>query len=108
MNSRRKGACGERSAAAYLNSLLGFTARRAQQHSGTETSADLIVPETPLLWWEVKRVQKLNIPQAMEKAGEQCGERVPVLMHRRNGGEWLLTLRLRDAEAVASSLGRRE
>lgn len=95
MNSRQKGARGEREAAAVLNEYVPHAmAKRGQQHSGTETSADLVAAGTPNLWWEVKRVQKLCLPTVMEKAKSQCGQLVPVVLHRRNDEEWLVTLPL--------------
>jgi len=105
VRSRDKGASGEREAAHALSVAFGFErARRAQQHSGTETSADLVVPETPTLWYEVKRVQRLCVPATMDTAARQCGDKLPLLVHRRNGGEWLVTMRLKDGPQVAAAL----
>lgn len=105
INSRAKGKTGELEAAAELNAVCPKAmARRAQQHSGTESSSDLIAPGLPMLWVEVKRVERLNIDAVMEKASEQCGGLRPVCMHRKNKGEWLVTFRLTDAAAVCSEL----
>ena len=94
--SRDKGARGEREAAERLHTLFGWRAKRAQQHSGTESSADVLVQDTPGLWFEVKRVQRLCVPKAMSIATEQSGRKCPVLLHRVDQGDWLLTINLSD------------
>lgn len=46
---------------------------------------------------EVKRVEKLNIEKAMEQAiieAVKRGDGVPTVFHRRDRGEWLVTMRL--------------
>lgn len=102
INSRSKGARGERNAAAALNDTCPHAhARRGQQRSGTETSADLVTPGMPDLWVEVKRVQRLNVHAVMAKAAEQAGALTPVVLHRKNGEEWLLTIRLDDLPILA-------
>ena len=95
INSRRKGKTGELEAAAEWNRLLPHAhARRSQQHSGTESASDLISPGTPQLWLEVKRCQTLNLQAVMAKSREQCGALTPVVLHRKNDSEWLVTLPL--------------
>ena len=97
INSRQKGKRGELEAAAEWNRLVPKAmARRSQQHSGTESASDLISPGTPHLWLEVKRVQKLNLTEVFEKSREQCGELCPVVLHRKNDCEWLVTFPLED------------
>jgi hypothetical protein len=105
INSRTKGKVGELEAAAELNDLCPkANARRSQQHSGTESASDLIAPGLPSLWLEVKRAQRLNLDAVMEKSVEQCGGLRPVLLSRRNRGEWLITFRLKDAAEVCSQI----
>jgi hypothetical protein len=97
INSRQKGKRGELEAAAEWNRHMpNAHARRSQQHSGTESASDLISPGTPHLWLEVKRVQALNLTAVMEKSKEQCGELAPVVLHRKNDSDWLVTFRLED------------
>jgi hypothetical protein len=97
INSRRKGKVGELEARDHWNRLLPKAhSRRSQQHSGTESASDLISPGTPNLWIEVKRVQRLNLDAVMEKSREQCGELVPVILHRKNDGQWMVTFPLED------------
>lgn len=104
LNSRRKGKVGELEAAQALRELFGWACERTAQHCGnSDDSADLRVANTPGLWFEVKRVQALNVPKTMKKATEQCGRRCPVLLHRTNRSPvgWLLTIRLSDLPRLA-------
>ena len=48
---------------------------------------------------EVKRVENLNVGEAMEQSirdSEQMKDGVPALFHRRNRKPWLVTMRLDD------------
>jgi len=48
---------------------------------------------------EVKRVERLNVPEAMAQAvrdASRFGDGVPTLFHRRNRSPWLVTMRLED------------
>lgn len=99
INSRRKGKTGELEAAQVLRDWFGWTTARSQQHCGTADSADLRVDQTPSLWWEIKRVERLNVPKTMRVAAGQCGRRIPVLMHRPSRSDWLVTIRLSDLPA---------
>jgi hypothetical protein len=96
VNSRRKGKTGELEAAHTLKELFGWAARRRQQFSGNAGDDDLMVDQTPGLFWEVKRVQRLNVPKTVQVAAKQAGRKTPVVMHRVDRGEWLLTIRLSD------------
>ena len=101
LNSYAKGAAGEREAAAKLKELFGWDVGRSCQHAGSEQSADLRASSTPSLWFEIKRVQSLCVPKAMQVAVQQAGRRTAVLLHRRNHDEWLLTIRLKDLPSLA-------
>ena len=102
VNSRRKGKVGELEAAAVLRELFGWDTGRSAQHCGTPDSADLRVSNTPGLWFEIKRVQKLNVPAALRKAVSEAGRKTAVLMHRPNRyPDWLLTIRLSDLPQLA-------
>lgn len=93
MNSKRKGTAGEREAAAWFTDH-GWTAKRGQQRSGLEV-ADII--GVPGLHIEVKRVDKLNIHKALAQSirDAKSGEK-PIVFHRRDYGEWLVTMRAED------------
>ena len=106
-NSRAKGAHGEREFAASMREL-GFTGRRTQQYCGTAGDSDVVIDELPGVHFEVKRVERLNVDAAMGQAVSDCvAGSIPVVAHRRNHKDWLLTLRLSDLDrlvhAVASA-----
>ena len=90
MNSRQKGARGERELAGKLRAY-GFDARRGQQYSGANGDADVV--GLPGIHIECKRVERLNIEDAMSQSKRDArnGE-IPVVMHRKNNSEWLVTL----------------
>ena len=101
MNSRDKGARGERELANELT-RLGHPCRRGQQYSGAHGDADVV--GLTGIHLEVKRVERLNIDKAMEQsrddsyAGSIKEGRylIPVVMHRRNRCKWLVTMDLND------------
>ena len=96
MNSRNKGARGELEFARFL-SARGFSARRGRQYQGSPESPDVRCEELEgVISWEVKRVEKLSIEKAMAQAIGDAGDAVPVVAHRRNHCEWLVTLRAED------------
>ena len=94
MNSRRKGAEGERELAGKLKEY-GYECRRGQQYSGANGDADVV--GLPGIHIECKRVERLNIDDAMVQASEdaRAGE-LPAVFHRRNGCKWKVTMRLED------------
>lgn len=94
--SRNKGKVGERELAAALRAEGFESARRGQQYSGSETSADVV--GLPGIHIECKRVEKLNIYEAMEQAQRDAGEsgELPAVFHRRNRKPWLVTMPLSD------------
>ncbi len=88
--SRNKGARGEREAAKLLESH-GFEAHRGRQYSGGADSPD-VVHTIPGIHIEVKRVESLRLWGAMDQATSDAGERVPVVLHRRNNRPWIAIL----------------
>lgn len=105
LNSRKKGKVGELACCAVLKELFGWTARRTQQFSGWSggESADIVCDQTPSLFLEVKRVERLNLLQALRLAVKQAGRRCPVVLHRPNRSAvgWMLTIRLEDLPRLA-------
>lgn len=89
MNSKRKGKAGELEFAHKLTNE-GFAARRGQQFSGNPDAPD-VVCDLPF-HFEVKRVERLNILDAMVQAAADCGSKMPVVAHRRNHGQWMITM----------------
>ena len=95
VNSRQKGAGGEREFAHWLIDNLEIAARRGQQFSGSKDSPD-VVTDLKEIHFEVKRVQALNLNAAMEKAVKDGAKKLPVVAHRRDRSEWLMTVRAKD------------
>lgn len=96
VNSRDKGKRGELECAHFLNEHYPWAnARRGQQFHGGVDSADLIW-DIEGIHPEVKRVEKFLPYAALEQASEDCGGKVPVVLHRKNDKDWILLLRLRD------------
>lgn len=118
MNSRQKGKRGER---AWRDELRahGFDARRGQQFCGSPDSPDVVCEALADFHFEVKRVERLNINDAMDQARRDCREKaqkvaeestspqplspcgegngarlrkVPVVAHRRSFCPWLVTV----------------
>lgn len=100
INGKRKGKVGEQEACHALKELFGWTANRTQQYSGAKGDDDIRVVQTPSLFWEIKREERLNVVRAIAKAVTQAGRRTAVLMHRPNRSEWLITVRLKDLPAL--------
>lgn len=101
MNSRTKGKVGEREAAEVLRQL-GFTAaRRGVQYQGGPDSPDVV--GIPGVHVEVKRVERLNIDAAMAQARADAGpSQVPIVMHRRNRGVWMVTVDIANLKQLAA------
>ena len=109
INSRRKGAEGEREIAKLLQAY-GYETRRGQQFSGANGDADVI--GLPGIHMEIKRVEKLNIDKALQQSIndtyadelKQGIELIPAVFHRSNDdrkkdstkGVWKVTLTLKD------------
>ena len=93
--SQRKGADGERELAALLREY-GYPVERGGSLSFGE------VPDLsglPGVHIEVKRVERLNVPEAMKQAmrdADKFHDGAPTLFHRRSREPWLVTMRLPD------------
>ena len=94
MNSRNKGKRGELELANLLKTY-GYDTRRGEQYSGINGDADVV--GLPGIHLEVKRVEKLNIDNAIDQSirDARYGEK-PTVMHRKNGKQWLVTMPLID------------
>jgi len=95
INSRQKGAAGEREFAKYLRDR-GIEARRGQQYSGSPDSPD-VVSDLSGVHWEVKRTERINGYTALDQAQVDSGQgEVPIVAHRRNGRPWMAMLAMDD------------
>lgn len=102
MNSRDKGARGERELAAYLTDK-GHPSRRGQQFAGGPDSPDVICPSLDNFHLECKRTERLKLYDAMDQAIGDAGTKTPIVAHRRNRGEWLAVIRLDDLLKLISA-----
>jgi len=92
-NSKAKGARGERELSSKLKEH-GFDTRRGQQYCGANGDADVIGLKG--IHIECKRVEKLNVSNAMSQAIADCKNDFPTIFHRKDREEWLVTMRLQD------------
>lgn len=93
--SQRKGRKGELEICRILNAY-GIPAEPGQAASYGATPD---VVNIPGIHPEIKRVERLNVPEAMAQAvrdSEKFHDGVPALFHRRNRQGWLCTMRLED------------
>lgn len=95
VNSRAKGARAERELANKLKEL-GYQAHRTQQFCGKAGNADVECAELATYHIECKMVEALNIDKAIDQATRDCGERTPIVVHRKKNRPWLVTLFLED------------
>lgn len=93
MNSRTKGANGEREFARKLQEY-GYDARRGQQYKGGSDSPDVVGLDGVHI--EVKRVEHLRLYDAMAQSIRDAGEELPIVAHRKNGERWLVTVTFPD------------
>jgi Holliday junction resolvase len=94
INSRNKGAAGERELAKILKQY-GYETRRGQQYCGSNGDADVV--GLPYIHIECKRVEKLNLYDAMSQAVSDARlDEIPAVFHRKNRCEWLVTMKLED------------
>ena len=92
INSRAKGAVGEREIANILKEY-GYDTRRGQQFCGMNGDADVV--GLPKIHLEIKRVEKLNIDDAMDQSRRDAREdEIPVVVHRKNRKPWKVTMDL--------------
>lgn len=94
INSRQKGARGEREFASICRGY-GYDARRGQQYCGANGDADVV--GLPGIHVEVKRVERLNHEDAMSQsiADAKDGE-IPIVAYRKNNDIWKIEMRFDD------------
>ncbi|MBR2310520.1 MAG: hypothetical protein IKA47_08330 [Oscillospiraceae bacterium] len=106
MNSKAKGSAGEREFAAVLTQL-GYPAHRNdQKFIGGAGLPDVSADGLEAFHFEVKRVERLNVSEAMKQAEADAAGRVPIVAHRRNRHPWLVTLHLDDFLNVMEGGGK--
>ena len=94
INSRQKGKAGELELANKLKEY-GYDAKRSVQYNGLAGKADVL--GLPNIHIECKRVEKLNLYDAMDQAKRDAkGGNKPAVFHRKNRSAWLVTMELDD------------
>ena len=94
VNSRQKGKTGELELSHKLQEY-GYETRRSVQYNGKDGQADVV--GLPNIHIECKRVEKLNLYDAMEQAKRDAkGGNMPAVFHRKNRHNWLVTMELDD------------
>ena len=98
MNSKRKGSGGERELLRILIDNGIQAVRNDQMFTGGKGNPDISASFAGISFHcEVKRAERLNIHDALNQAIRDAdGKTFPVLIHRRNREQWLVTLRLDD------------
>ena len=100
MNVKRKGNKGELELLHLLEARGLEAVRNDQRYAGGRGNPDIALPGLHL---EVKRVEVLRLTEALNQAeADAAGHALPVVMHRRNRGEWVAILRLDDFLAMYS------
>jgi hypothetical protein len=112
INSRTKGAVGEREFATLLRERGYRSAKRGQQFRGGGDSPDVVGIEGVHL--ELKRAERFNLHDAVNQARRDAnGSGMPVVAHRCNAtrktgdcrGEWLFVLGAEDFFALLAAAG---
>jgi len=101
--SREKGKRGERELSKVIADLLGVECRRGQQFSGERGNPDVVGVAGVHI--ECKRVERLNLSQAVEQSVSDARDgEVPVVCHRLSRQPWLLTVRMSDLAQLVRAL----
>ena len=94
MNSRDKGARGERELAKKLREH-GYEARRGQQFSGANGDPDVV--GLPHIHIECKRVERVSLYDWMAQARRDARDgELPAVFYRKNNSGWLVVMDLDD------------
>jgi len=102
-SSREKGKRGEREFAAFLRDL-GLEARRTQQFSGKEGTAD-VSSSLDGVHIEVKRYAGIAALRFLEQAERDSGlEDLPCVALREDRGEWTIMFRAKHLEEMAEKI----
>ena len=96
INSKQKGKNGELEICHKLKEY-GFDCRRSVQYNGKADGGQADIVGLKNIHAEIKRVEKLNLYDAMAQAIHDAKDgELPTVFHRKNYSEWLVTMRLPD------------
>jgi Holliday junction resolvase len=111
LNSRSKGAVGERELADELV-RLGMMARRTVQYSGKSGDAADLVVDGLALHVECKRTEQIRMDQWLEQVKRDCNGRPWIICMRQSRRPWLVVQTLDqwagDSSSAAFARMRRE
>ena len=93
INSKDKGKRGERDVAKILRGH-GYEARRGVQYHGGPNSPDVV--GLPGYHLEVKWTKRTDMYGWIAQAKRDCGENTPLVIHKKDGEEWLVIMTLED------------
>ena len=96
MNVKVKGSRGEHELVGILRAAGIDAWRNDQMYVGGRGNPDVSAEVWGIpLHIEVKRVERLNVPEAVKQAVRDAeGDALPVVAHRRNREQWLVTIPL--------------
>jgi hypothetical protein len=98
INGKQKGKRGELELVKKLKQY-GYDCKRSVQYCGTNGDADVI--GLPGIHIECKRVERLNIDDAMLQAiRDRRPDEYPAVFHRKNNGKWMVTMLLDDWQEI--------
>ncbi len=100
--SKDKGKRGERDAAAKMSALFGVKCRRGQQFCGGADSPDVV--GLPGIHLEDKRTERLELWKAINQAATECGENIPMVLHKPNDRPWIAIVELDRLPALVTKL----
>lgn len=96
INSKQKGKRGELELSSKFKEY-GFNTRRSVQYCGKAEEGEADLLGLPNIHIECKRVQALNIYNAISQAKADAKEgEFPTVFHRKDRCEWLVTMTLDD------------
>lgn len=94
VNSRAKGAEGERDLSRKLNEY-GFSTRRTVQYNGKAEGGQADLVGLKGIHIECKRTERLNIYDALAQAKHDAKDgELPTVFHRRNKCKWVVIMEL--------------
>ena len=103
-SSKRKGAAGEREAARKLQEVFpGIEAHRGRQYHGGPGTPDVCL-SLEGLHLEVKRTETFSPYTAMKQAEGDAKGAIPMVLHRKNHGDWMCFVHLRDLPGLVKLL----
>lgn len=102
--SKAKGTRGEHEIETILQGYGIRAYRNDQIFKGGKDNPDVSAEIAGIpLHIEVKRCERLNVPEAMHQAQKDAAENsLPVVAHRRNREKWMITLMLSDLLDILS------